>query len=583
MSGAVPAPPLRLRRTRRKLTAFDIVSACVGIVAAILIIYPMIRTLIGLFVANGRIDLSGIGRAIALPGLPVTLLNTAVILVIAIPVATIVGALFAWINERTNARIGWVAMILPLLPLLVPPVASAIGWVFLISPRAGVLNVAIRDLFGLKMDEGPMNVFSWPTVIVLYVLELIPIAYLIISAALRNLDPALEQASRTAGAGVGRTFVRVTLPAIKPALASAAFLCLTAGLSLYSVPAVIGQTAGINVLVTQIVDLMTKSYPADIQAATALGFLLLVVIGIGWVIQSRIVRGSRHAQTGGKGARAALVDLGVWRRPVQVLLVLFMAIASLLPVIGLLLVSLQHFWSARIDVTTFSLDAYTTVLATNVQFQTGIINSIVLGVLGATICVLISLLVSLLVRERQNALTVGLDGVLKLPSTFSHVVITIGVLYVFAGPPFGITGTLGILLIAYVIIYIPQASIATNSATSQVGKELVEASRVSGSSQLRTLRRVTFPIIVPGLASAWALAFVYIVGDLTASIMLASTSTPTIGYLLLDQFQSGTYPVIAALAMFITLISTVVVVAVLVLTNRRSRVPAARSAKGVGA
>ena len=116
-----------------------------------------------------------------------------------------VGGVLAWVNERTDARMGVVTAALPLIPFLLPPIAGSTAWVLLLSPGAGFLNVWLRDvlgLFGIDETTGPLNIYSFSGLILVYTIYQVPYAFLLITAGLRNVDPALEEASRVSGAGL---------------------------------------------------------------------------------------------------------------------------------------------------------------------------------------------------------------------------------------------------------------------------------------------------------------------------------------------------------------------------------------------
>lgn len=544
----------------------------VALVASATIVFPVGRMLLGIFVSRHGVDFSGLSEAAVLPGIGTTLVNTAIVVAVSVTIALIVGTVFAWLNERTDARLGWVAGVLPVVPLLAPPITIAIGWVFMLSPRVGFLNVAIRWILGIDNGAGPFNIFSWYGLIGLYAVELIPVVYLVVSAALRNMDPMLEQASRMYGAGPFKTFMRVTIPSIRGALASAAWLATTVALALFSAPSIVGRSAGIDVLTARIVRLLTAQYPPRTDVAVVLGGFILLIIAIGWVIQRRIVASGRYSVIGGKSSNDSKVRLGIWRLPSRICMITFLAGAVFLPITGLLLVSLQPFWTPHITLGNLSLHAYWSALAGYGPTGLALWNSVRLATVCATTVIFVAFCVTSLGHWLQpGKVASAFDGILKLPAGFSHVIVAISVLLVFFAEPFNLSGTLLILGIAYVTIYMPQGSIAANSAIGQVDLQLLEASQMSGAHPARTGWRILLPLTMGGLASGWVLVFVYIIGDLTASVLLSGTTTPTVGYVLLQEFNNGSYPVIAALGMVVCVTSSIVVLSVLRLTaSRRS-------------
>ena len=135
----------------------------------------------------------------------------------------------------------------------------------------------------------------------------------------------------------------------------------------------------------------------------------------------------------------------------------------------------------------------------------------------------------------------------------------------FSGPPFRLAGTLTILLLAYLALYMAQALLSTSAAVAQVGHELDDAAAVAGAHGGRRFVRVSMPLMAPGLAVGWALVFVRIVEDLTASTILAGSSNSVVGFRMLEQFTNGSYGTVGALALVVTAVILVALIPVFAL------------------
>lgn len=481
-------------------------------------------------------------------------------------IAFVIGTLLAVINERSDARLGWAGDILPVLPMLVPPVAGAIGWVFLAAPVSGFLNYWLRSglsLFGVHMVDGPLQIFTWSGLVFVYALYLTPFVYLPMSAALRGIESSTEEAARVAGAGPWETVRRVTVPSLGPAVGAALLYVAGIGCAMFTVPIVIGVAAGVDVLPVAIVRAMNGRYPPDITGALALSFWIVVIVGVAWWLQTRLATDERHSTIGeGKGSSSALLQLGKWRWPVRAGMLLYLAATSLLPFLALLFVSLQPYWRPQIVWHQLGFRNYH-LMFSDPQFGAGLKNSLVLGAVTATIAILAASLISFLVNRRRTRLGALTEGITKLPFVVPHVVIAVALVLAFAGPPFHWTGTFFILSLAYLIVYLPQASVQATSAFVQVGRPLREAASVSGAGPGRMFRSIVLPLMVPGLTAGWALLFVLMAGDVTASVMLASPHTPVVGFAIVNQWETGTFSGIAALSVVIALIKVVVVLAVI--------------------
>lgn len=532
---------------------------CAAVV--LLIAYPLVILVADL--AGLRDDESVVGDIVdvARSSDALATLRTTVLLVVpAGLVALLVAALLAWLNERTDARIGFLADVTPIIPMFIPPIASAIGWVFLAAPSAGLLNAWVVDaagLVGLSIDA-PFDVFTWKGLFLVYVLDLVPFAYLTMAAGFRNLDPAAEEAARMSGASPLETFRRITLPSLGPSIGGAFLIVMAIGFALFSSPVVIGTRAQIDVLSVEIVQAMTETFPADQARAFGHGLLLLVMVAVAWVLQRRLVRRAGHATVGGKGISSQPTRLGGWRWPARVAMVGYLLVACVLPIVALLIVSMQGFWSGDVDWGSLSLDHYRELLSNPITSE-GLRNSVVIGVLCATIGMAAATVVARMVHGEHSRWAGVVEAATRIPAAVPILVLALAFIAAFAGPPFRLAGSTTLLVLAYVAIFFPHAAVNASSAYLQVGPQLREAGQVFGVSEGRAFARIQLPLMTPGVVSGWAFLFVLVAGDVTVASMLAGTGNPVAGFMILDLYTNGTYPPLAALAVTTTLMTTVVV------------------------
>ncbi|SHN39133.1 ABC transporter permease [Cryptosporangium aurantiacum] len=569
------APPDRPGRGARRLPGpFDALTLLLAAALIGIVVIPLGRVLVGMFWVDGALTLAPVRRTLAIPDLGSLLLDTLILVVASAVLAFVIGTALAWLNERTNARMGLLTDALPLLPFLLPPVAGAVGWTMLLSPRAGLLNSWIRDalaLFGVEMREGPFDINSWYGLIMVMAFYAVPFVFLNASAGLRNLDPALEEASRLSGAGTFRTLRKVTLPAVAPSLGAGFLLAIWFGIGMFSIPAIIGTPADIDVLSVRIVELLTFTYPPRTDLAIGLSGFVVLFVGLAYWLQLRILRRGRYATVTGKGARATTLDLGAAKWPARVFVLAYVLVSTGLPIVALVLVSLNGYWTPNIAWDNLSFAAVTEAVFEDQATLTALRNSLGLGVVGGLVGILGAALIALYVARRRTLLAKGIDAAVKLPAAISNMVIAVGILLLLAGAPFHLSGTLLILLIGYLALYLPQASIAADAAVSGVGAELPEAAAISGATPFRTFRTVYLPLMTPGLVAGWALLFIRIVGDLTASAILAGTGNPVVGFRILEVFTSGSFALLASLSTVLVVITATVLIAVLAYTRRASK------------
>jgi iron(III) transport system permease protein len=552
---------------------FKAISLIVIVIFAFLAVYPLLRVLIRLVYSDGRFDLSPLRLIFDQPDTGLLLFNTVAVVGTSAVISLIIGSILAWLNERTDARMGVVTDVLPMVPFLIPPVAGAIGWVLLLSDRAGLLNALFRwilSFFGIHLTVGPFNVYTWTGLIFVFVLYSIPYVFMMVSAGLSNIDSAIEEQSRICGSSLMRTMRLVTLPAVRPSLGASVLLLVWFGFALFSVPSIIGRGANIELLSVRLVNLLTFTYPPQMTKAIALGMIVVLAVGSAWYLQTRILRSGRHSTVGGKGLKITRIELGKWRWLGRSVILSYIFVASILPLVGLLLVALNGFWTPNIRWMNLNFNSFREILFEDQITFKALRNSISLGVVGATIGMFAAAILALHVQRSGKGMARFIDATIKLPATISTIVLAVGFILAFSGYPFYLNGSYLILLLAYLALYMPQGSVVADAAVAQVGKELVEASRICGAGSGSTFRKVSLPLMLAGLSAGWALLFVRMLGDLTASAILAGTSNPVVGFRILEVYEGASFATLAALSTVLTVIS-VIVVALLLLLKRRSR------------
>lgn len=557
-----------LARIRRNMSWFSALLWALILATGFLVAYPLLTALLHEAdqVAIGWQDLTQGDLA---GSVPTVLWNTFVVVTGGTVIALVLGSALAWANERSDASLGWIGQLLPLAALIVPPIAGVIGWAVLLDPRAGLANHWIRNALaplGITFETGPLNVYTMTGLVIITGLYIVPYAYLVVSAALQRLDPAVEEASRVSGANPFKTLVKVTLPAVRPALVASALLGVISGVSLFSVPAILGGGARIDVLSVFIYRLLSV-YPTRIGPALVLAAGMLMLVQVLLVAQHFLLRKGQSAAIGGRGFRGTRVRLGPFRYLVLGLAALYLLATAVLPLLGLLLVSLQPFWTPSINWSTLTLDNFRFVLVENVSTVTALINSMGLGVAVATLTMLLTGATALHFARNPAARRLA-DAFTGMPATIPHTVIGVAFILAFSQPPLRLYGTTAILFLAYIVMTLPYAARAAAAAADTIGIELGEASRINKASDLRTLWRVMLPLALPGLVAGWIMVFVHTVGEITASAFLSGTNNPVIGRVLLDFWTFGNFPQVAAMAMIITAISGSFIGLMLFVTRR---------------
>jgi iron(III) transport system permease protein len=422
-------------------------------------------------------------------------------------------------------------------------VLYTISWIFLASPRSGFLNQL----------PGTFDVFSLAGMILVEGLHLTPLVFLLLAAAFRSVDPALEESALVSSASLPALVRRVTLPLVRPALYAACFIVLVRALEGFEVPALLGIPAHRWVFTSRIWRALT-TYPSDFGSAGAYSVSLLVLTALGVFLLSRLSpRGPALQTLTGRGPRARPLPLGRWRIPVTAAIVVYLVVAVVLPLLMLLYVSTQPFYSTptvhRLSLTTLS--AYSALAHTGTLHA--LRNSLVVCAGAATAVVALTAVAAWLsVRTRTRGRWL-VDALASLPIAVPGVVLGAALLFLYLRVSLPVYGTLWILFIAYLTRFLPYGMRYASVSLAQIARELEEAAEVSGASRWQTLRRVLLPLAAPGLVAGWLLIMTVSLRELSSSLLLYSPGNEVLSVRIWLLYQGGQLPELAALGVVLVL------------------------------
>src|SRR5579871_651437 len=466
--------------------------------------------------------------------------------------AFVMGTLFAWINERTDTPFKSAFFALSLVPLVIPAILFTVSWILLASPKIGIINIAAQALLG--PDLVVANIYSMGGMIFVDGLHQSPLAFLLMTAAFRSMDPSLEEAALMCGATVVQIAWRMTLKLVWPAAAAAFLILFLRAIESFEVPALLGLPIGIEVYTSSIYQAV-QTYPSDIGLASSYAAGLLVIASLCVYVQSRTAAEvERFSTVTGKGFRPRVMRIGPWRYLAAVGFIAYLAIVVALPFLVLLWCSLQKFYVApsMAALNSVSFDAYRAVLGYPV-FTGAVWNSLVLSAASATIVVLTTAVLCWIVTRTKLPGRWLLDNLATLPLMFPGLVLGLAIMVCYLKLSVGIYGTLWIMLIAYVTRFMPYGM--RYNATSMLGlhKELEESSVMSGASWGMTFWRVVLPLLKPGLIAGWIYVVIVSIRELSSSILLYSPGSEVLSIMIWEYWQNGQYVELSALGVMLIL------------------------------
>jgi iron(III) transport system permease protein len=442
--------------------------------------------------------------------------NTLIFVVGSVAVTFFTAFTLAWLIERTDLPWRTVIFTAILFPLLVPGIVMAFAWTLLFAPNAGWINVVLRGLLGLE-SSGPINIFSMSGLILCQGIASVPFVFLLLGAAMRTMNPALEEASSASGARPLTTFLRVTLPVLRPGVLAPLILATLVALEQFEMPLIIGFPARINVFSTRLYFELNREdeLPAyGNAAAVALLFLAAAVVLL--IVYNRLIRrAERFVTVTGKGYRPTRYALGRWRLPALLFVGLYLVAGAVLPAIVLIWTS---FSGGSND--SLNLDAYRELFADR-RFWPAVGNTFLVAGLSAGIITLLGALLAWQILRLRFPGRALIDVVSFMSIGIPSVIAGFAVMVLYLTVPIGLYGTVWILVLAY-SYRLAVSTRLSRASLMQIHSELEEASSASGGRWLDTVRRITLPLLGPSLLASFVLLFIVGFREFTIPMILQS-------------------------------------------------------------
>ncbi len=462
-------------------------------------------------------------------------------------IAVPLGAVLAFVMERSDLPGKRIFEPLILVPSFVSPMVLAFGYVVSAGP-VGFYSVLATKLFG----GVPWGLYSVPAMAVIAGLTHVPNVYIYASSALKNLGSDVEEAARIAGASPLQVAMSVSLPLIMPALLFSAVLIFFLGLELFGLPLVLGDPEGHLVLSTYLYELTNKlgtpSY--HLMAAVAICIVALTVPLV--LLQRRLLQNTRkYATIRGKAGRVRELPLGGWKWPAIAFACLFLLVTVVVPLSGIVLRAFVTNWGFGVSVVdALTLDNFRSVFEEPTHTR-AIWNTVLLGTIGGAITVACYTAIGFATHRRNDAWSRIVDFLVLAPRAVPGLLIGLAFLWVFLFfPPLRpLRATIFSMWLAYSVVWLAYGMRLISSSLMQVSPELEEAARTVGARRGRISLEITLPLIRAGLLGSWLLVFMIFEREYSTGVYLLAPGTEVIGAELVSLWQGGAIDVVAALAL----------------------------------
>jgi iron(III) transport system permease protein len=490
------------------------------------------------------------------------LANTAFVACLATAMAIAIGFLAAWALTRTKLPGRAALERLMELPYYMTPLVGALAWSILAAPRTGFINQLWHGIGG---GGDLVNIYSPFGIAWVMALFEGTVAFVMISAAMKSMDPALEESARVLGSGKWRVMLTVTLPLVMPGVLGAAVFVFAEMLGSFAAAFVLGLPAR-YVVVTTAIWQAVQSFPPDYPRASALGIALFAVMFATLSFYRFLVRRGNFATITGKAFRPRTMAMGRLAWLLFALCLAYVVLAVVLPLGTLALTSLERFSTVIMSQMQFTVANYETALSFG-AVRSALTNSLILGVGVATVGVLLMVVLVWIIYRSRAPGSGAIEYVVMFPQAVPRVVFGVALMWAWLNIPVPLYGTLWLMALAYFTVLMPLGVRTLAGVVLQIDKSLEECARVCGASWMHQLRTVTIPLLRPGIIAAWLLVFIASVREVGVSLFLVGPNAKVIGPSIVSSWLSSSSELSAALA----LIQTAAVFIAVIVLFRASR------------
>lgn len=457
--------------------------------------------------------------------------NSVILGISVVILCTIIALPLSYIMTKTSlSKHQWLDLVI-MIPFMTPPYIGSMGWM-LTMQRNGLLE-QLSPIFSRVTPY----FFSFFGMVLIMSCHLTPFLYIILKNALMTIHQSQEEVAEIYGGTFFYRFRKIIAPLFASGYSMGALLIFVKTIGEFGTPVTMGNRIGFQVLTSEIHH-SASIWPIDFQRAALLSTLLLAVSMTVWAFQQWFQSRNHLSSNAGKGHKVKVHSRSKWNILCYVFIICEIIVTIVLPYASIFMNAFMKQLSSGFHLSYFTLQNFVNVLSGNGGIA--LFNSIMLATISATLASLIGLWVVLITR-RRNPLGRVIDFSSLLPNTVPGIIVVIGLILFWNNKhnPLPVYNTIGILVVAYTVLYIPYAVQNIRTVDQRLSKNLIEAAQISGSKGWTLFRTITFPLLRPGIISGWILIFCISMRELVASLMLRPPNTDTSSTFIYRQFEQG--------------------------------------------
>ncbi len=523
-----------------------------AVLLCFLIVCPLVMIFAKAVITDGRLDFWSAWQTLKTNQNLTMIRNSLLLGVLVVLVSTVIAAPLAYLFSRTRfARYRFFDIVF-MIPFMTPPYIASMGWIQFMQKR-GFLQQFVPAMAGSEK-----RFFSLSGLVLVMSLHVFPFLLTMLKNAMLNIPSSMEEAGAVFGAGFGRRLRRIFLPLLSGNYAIGALLVFVKTIAEYGTPATLGKRFGFEVFTTEIHRYATVA-PIQFGKSATLASVLVGICLVMWMLQSYITARKSYRLVGGKGSRFTEIKLPLFVKAlawIYIALVLFLAIG--IPYFSIISTSLIKLRGYGFAAGNFTFQHYIDLFTLNDKGVNALKNSVFLAVVSASICAVLGTVLVLAIRSSKSKLKKAVEAIGLLPEMLPGIVLVIGIM-LFWNQIYNVLplyNTMGILVLAYVVLFLPYTIQYVTSSLTQISDSLMAAGQVFGGSPFYIFRRITLPLILKGIATGWMMTFIIAFRELVTASLIAPPNTLVVSTYIMREFEQGSVSVGMAMAVLCVLLTT---------------------------
>lgn len=535
-----------MTKFKLKLDFWTVISFIIFALFALFLIYPLFSLFLSGFKdpATGAFTLNNFLKFFQKKYYYQGLVNSFMITCCVTVLAVLIGVPLAYFMTVYKVKGKNLVEVLIIISMLSPPFIGAYSWV-LLSGRSGIITRLFQNLLGIQMP----SIYGFGGILLVLTLKLFPFIYLYVSGALKKVDVSLSEAAESLGCCSIKKVFTIILPLIAPTLLAGSLLVFMNAIADFGTPMLIGE--GFNVMPVMIYSEFISEVGGQANFSAAMAMIMVLITALLFLGQKYVVNKKSFTMSSLrpikpveiKGIRGILIHIAIY-------LVVFFAV---IPQITVMVTSFLETKGSRF-LPAFSVQSYKSIFG---SLWKAVTNTYLFGIEAILVILLLGMFIAYLTTRKRNLFTSFIDVITMFPYILPGSVLGITLLLAFNKKPLLLSGTVIILVIAYVIRRLPYTLRSSAAILYQISPSMEEASISLGCSPVKTFFKVTVVMMMPGVLAGGILSWITVINELSASIILYTGSTKTMPVAIYAEVVRASYGTAAAISSILT-VTTVI-------------------------